>query len=172
MKALFDLFFDICLMRRGPQDLPSSTSLLRVAGVVYALVALVLASIGGDMGRAAMQVAIDLAVTIVFVQLVLRIRDRGGRFVQTLTALFGTSALLTAFGLPLLFWLRNYVDDEGMVMAGGDLPSFLWFLLFMWSLLVVGHILRHALDIRFGMAVLLAGAYVFGDISITGFLLP
>ncbi|MCB1734612.1 MAG: hypothetical protein H6981_13250 [Gammaproteobacteria bacterium] len=172
MKTLFDLFFDICLLRRGPQDLPTSVGLLRLTALVYAIVALALASVGSEMGRATAQVLIDIALTMLFVQLVLRWKGHAERFVQTLTAMFGASAILTALGLPLLFWLRRYVDDQGMVGAGGDLPSFLWFVLFMWSLLVTGHILRNALQMRLGAAVLLAGAYTFGSISITGMLLP
>lgn len=172
MKTLFELFFDICLLRRGPQDLPASPGLLRLAAIVYAVVALTLALVGSEIGRAAAQVLIDIVLTLAFVHGLLRWKGHAERVVQTLTAMFGVSAILTAMGLPLLFWLRRFVDDQGMVGAGGDLPSFLWFLLFMWSLLVSGHILRNALEIRLGTAVLMAGVYTFGSISITGLLLP
>ena len=56
MRALFNLFLDICLFRRGPQDVPASPLLFGLAMLVYLIVGVVLLSLEGPLFQAVLQV--------------------------------------------------------------------------------------------------------------------
>lgn len=150
---------EIALLRRSPSDVPYSTTLL---GVVVAV------SAAASLGAAHMQALSPMAVLVILVYTaafahgVLQMKGLAHRFVQTATALFGTDALLTLIALPLL---------NATVGAGGDVPPTLvlaYLGLLVWNVAIVAHILRHALDTRFGTAVFWAVAFLAGTTILAG----
>jgi hypothetical protein len=87
------------------------------------------------------------ATTAVLVKLMLDARRVGDRFTTTLAALFGCDALMTVcFGLVSA--LLRAMGPSGVLVA---LTLFL-----LWSVAVMGFILHHALNVRFGIGVGLA----------------
>ncbi len=159
MYRLLKTFVDICLLERGPQDLPASPFLLGATLSAYGTILVVLASVtlGKSFPVALAHAALDILVLLVLLQLLLRLRDLRQRFVQTAIALSGTSALMTLVAAPVQHWLlraqKNHVD--------GSIPFLFLLLLIAWSLVVDGHILRNALSVPLRVGILLALAYFF-----------
>jgi hypothetical protein len=154
MLRLITIWFDICLLRAGPQELPVSRVLLWLSLAVYTVVSFFLSQASYPSGIALQMAGMDVALLIVFAVVPLYLLDKSARICQTLTALAGSGAFLGLIALPVI--LVMYRGQES-----GDVPLFaalLWLLLFGWSLLVMAHVMRHALSIPFpaglGVAIL------------------
>jgi len=151
VKRLFSYFINLCLLRAGPQDLPGVWLLfwllLPLSLTVSTL--LVRSDVGGlDKGFVA--ALLDLVLMLSWVWLLLSFKGRPARFLQTTTALLGCGALLGTLGLPLQ-----------MAAAGGGAPlaALSLFFVLVWSVVVVAHILRNALEVGMGLAMGLALTY-------------
>ena len=144
----------MCLLRRGPQDAPASTALLFMVLVVN----LVISSIGvSDIipGPQAVAAAIVDAVIIIFLLLlVLKLKNRGERFIQTATATFGTGALLGMLALPLQLAVSS--DSAG---NDSQMIAIFYLILLVWIQVVIGHILRHAINVSLSLGIGLALVY-------------
>ena len=90
------------------------------------------------------------------------------RLTQTLTALVGTGTMLGLIALPLVQILTREQVSEELVF----LVSMLWLLLFGWSLLVVAHIMRHALSVSLPVALGASIVYAVVAMQIIGLLFP
>jgi hypothetical protein len=82
------------------------------------------------------------------------------RFAQTFTALTGTGVLFNLMGLPLIGLLQQVPEGET-----SNLSLFLFFLI-IWNIVVIGHILRHALDMAMWLASGVALLYVYTSIRV------
>ena len=103
--ALIRLFLDIALHRRGPQDVPAARRVFLGALAAYLAVgAAVLWPTASGLGQVYAQLAVDLALLVGVCGSLLALTGRAARLGQTLTALFGTGALLSAVALPFV-WL-------------------------------------------------------------------
>lgn len=141
MHALFNLFLDICLFRKGPQDIPASSILMRLCLLAYGASGFLVLLLGAPAPVALLQILLDLVLLAGLLHLVLLLNRHLGRFEQTLTALTGAGTLMGLLALPLMQWIIR----QG---TGGDttLPSLLMLGLMVWSVAIIAHILRHALD--------------------------
>ena len=142
MSRLLTIWLDICLLRAGPQDLPASRVLLGLTLTSYLLVSTLL-SLPGYPAFTSLQIAAaDLVLLVLFAASMLYLTGRAARFNQTLSALAGSGTLLGLLGLPLVHALYRAQDAEQV-----SLPVLLfWLLLMVWNLLVMAHIMRHALS--------------------------
>jgi hypothetical protein len=163
---LLQRFFEICLLRAGPQDLPVSRFLLWVSLLAYAAVGMVMSLQNLDVARAILLVAIDTALLATLLFALLWSRALLERYLQTLTALLGTGAILQLAALPILSWQQEGLGDETVTTALMIASLLLWIWL-LWNMLVVGHILRHTLSTRLPIGVLLGLAYLFISYSVT-----
>jgi hypothetical protein len=156
MLQLIRAWFDICLLRRAPQELPASNYLLGLALCCYAAVSVLVSAQGYDFTRALQLATVDLGLLVVFIWLLLYLQGRQARFNQTLSAMAGTGSIMGLVALPLLLM-------AGPDTVSGEVPASLvsvWLLLLLWNLFVMAHILRHALSatflIGFGFSLLYA----------------
>ncbi len=163
MLNLIARLVGIVLLRLGPQDLPAGRPTLVACMTLYVIITSI--SLGTGQ-RAENPVAILLlaaALPLVMCWIVLRLRGKLVRWPQTVSALFGTSALLSILSVPVR-------------LAAGAEPSAViaLFLLatFFWSFAVDGHIWRHALEVSFStglaLAVILFAASLFIIQSLAG----
>jgi hypothetical protein len=170
MTALVRSLAQIALLRKDPGILPSSWASVAFFLVLYVAADTLLSRIGGFHPVLA-RTALDLALTLPFVWLLLVITSRAHRYGQTINAMLGTYVLLApAFALLLL--LRLPARENHLL---GMLLTASYTVLLIWYLLVVGHILRSALDtglvtgFAIAIAWLLAGAAlsqaVFGPLK-------
>jgi len=115
------------------------------------------------------QLALDLLLIVVIFGGLLAATGRRGRIMQTLSALFGTGALLSAIALPFV-WTAVRVLAEGAPAPGMEVPALLsttgLFMLLLASLLVTGHIVRNALDWSYPAGVLAAVVYFSASVGV------
>ena len=135
-RALLALVGDLLLLRRGPQDVPYSPTLLLLALLPYALLSSVLAGFALPAGHALLYGPAEAALLTALVYAALLLRRRLARYVQTLTALLLTGVAFNAVSVPLTALARPQ-NGLGLIIL----------LLVGWSFAVSVHILRHALDI-------------------------
>ncbi|MDS4068526.1 MAG: hypothetical protein RKO24_02785 [Candidatus Competibacter sp.] len=167
MSALFNLFLDICLFRKGPQDVPASMPLLKACLLAYGLSGLLVLLIGTPIPVALLQILLDMVLLGGLLYLALILHRHPKRFEQTLSALTGTGTLMGLLTLPLVSWISR----QG---AGGDteLPSVLMLALIAWSIAIMAHILRHAFNAPIWVGALYALGYTFLSWMLTGWIGP
>lgn len=162
MLPILDVFLQIALRRRGPEDLPDSRVLLLMAGLVYVVTQgfLSLPMYGSPLALAR-SLILDLLLLCGGLWGLLRFTGHKPRFRQTLTAMFGTSALLSVCMLPINYWfslsswLGFSVDPTKppLVIAIGALAILVWWLV------VNGHIFSRALSAPFAVGLAIAIGY-------------
>ncbi|MDH3561644.1 MAG: hypothetical protein OEN52_11905 [Gammaproteobacteria bacterium] len=168
MSRLITIWLDICLLRAGPQDLPSSRTLLGLTGGTYFLVSLLLSLPAYPAKTAFLVALLDLGLLAAFAAALLYFPGKWARLQQTLTALTGTGTLLGLLALPLAYLL--FQGPEENLLAG--VAALIWLFLFGWSLLVVAHIMRHALSIAFPYAIGIAVLYTLVALQLMAALFP
>ena len=158
------LFLDIAMHRKGPQDVPARQGVFLQALAAYLLAGgIVLWPSSDSMRQLLGQLALDLVLMVAVCAGLLALARRSARLGQTLAALFGTGALLSAAALPFVWLLATALGESGAlpdtIPPAAALSSLALFGLLLASLLVTGHILRHALDWSYAGGVLAATAY-------------
>lgn len=165
MRALASLFWNICLLRAGPQDVPASRELLAV--VLGLSVASNLIFVLGRTSpiEALVFVVSALGILLGLVYLLLAVFGYRERSLQTLTALGGSGLVLSVLAVPVLFLA---------LLVPGSANPFAWLLLLLnvWGLVVIAHVLRHALSVHIVQGGLLALGYLYLNIELAEYLLP
>lgn len=164
MKALLKCFWDICLLRLPPQELPASGHLLGVAASMYVLAGFLVAASLLPVGTALIAALADFALLAGLLRIVLWVRALNGRYVQSLTALAGAGALISLVALPLTIWQQQLHTGQDEF----TLPSLLLLFVLAWNLTVAAHVLRHALSTSWPMATGMAAVYGFVAIRVMG----
>ncbi len=158
MLPIFDVFLQIALRRRGPEDLPDSQFLLLIAGLAYLATQAVLAlPVYGEMLVITRSLALDVLLLCGLLWGLLRLAGHMPRFRQTLTAIFGTGALLGACMLPFNFWL----DLAGASEKSAVGPRIALLAIVSWWVVVNGHIFSRALSAPFVAGLSIAVGYFF-----------
>lgn len=168
MTALLRVFFDICLLRQGPQDLPAAQALLWISLLAHAIGSLVLASISLSGEAAMLSALVESLLMVTLSYVLLAVNNRRARWLQTLTALAGTNVILVMFALPLMVWWQS------LRAANLDqvIPALLILGLVIWNLMILAHIFRHALSSRFGLGMFTAIGYYCLSAVIIQLLVP
>jgi hypothetical protein len=166
--ALLRPFWEICLLRRGPQDLPPSPFLVYLALAAHAVSVVAQSVAIHPFGTALLSGIIDTAVLAVLTYSLLFLGRMPERIPQTLSALAGTGAFIGVLALvPTGWW---FFTREG----GGD-PGGAWLLLLalvVWSLVVMGHVLRQALSTNLFVGLGLAAVFYWFAITVRETLFP
>ncbi len=169
MSALFNYFFELCLLRVKPQDLPASGLLLGLVIMANITVGvLAFSRLYGGVSRALMASMTESLFFLTTLGLLLYFRGLLSRFTQSATALLGSSTLLAIVLIPL-YSVGGGAADHTVMALVADLGALL---LLIWSLMVMGHILRHTLNIPFGHGILLGMVYFLLSSIFVGSLFP
>ena len=169
MIQLIKMFWDICAVKAAPQDLPVSSFLLGLALLAYLVTGAVVAAFQWPLSQAIFAALLDTVFLTVLSRVLLWARMLSGRFVQTLTALAGSGAVMTVIALPLVLW-QSFV---GVTDANAPtLPSWLLMIWMIWNVVVVGHILRHALSTVLPLGIGLAAVYAYITFQLMRIFLP
>ena len=143
VQQFLRIFVDIVLWRRGPQDLPASSLLLGISVAAYVAVSAVqLALLSETAATWLLFIVVDPLLLGAWVWLVLQLYGHRERFVQTVSAVFGTGAVL---GIGLYLPLQLIVTGLGYEPASG-LAQFFALLLVVAFALVTGRIIKLATD--------------------------
>lgn len=150
MKTIFDLFWQICLLRRSPAYVPTYGWFVALV-LVANLLSSTLVSLGFETEATLLQslnaIIVGQTTTAALVLMALSIRNRAKRFVTTITAMFGCDLIITAcFGLVLPLASQ----------LGGMAVSLVFLAFLIWSVAVAGYILHRALDVQLAIGVAVA----------------
>lgn len=169
----------IALFRfRGvPQDIDYSPALL----VLLLLATSAIDALGGALlGDASDGMAHSLLASAVILGLcgvALALRGLRHRYVQTATALLATGIVVSLVQLPILGLLGPFVDAA--ILSSADMAWNLFQMLLrwaglatlVWQVLVYAHIVRHAMDSRFGFALALVVTWMVANWALADLLL-
>ena len=156
MAAVFKLLFGICLLRSGPESVPTQTWFLGT--LVAANLAIAMFLFGAVEPRLSVALGFNVALigvttTAGLTWFALYVRHLEPRFPATLGAVLGTQLVIGA-----LMWLA--VNLVGTTVLGGSSIVFL-----IWAIVVAGFILHRALSCKLWLGILLAlGIRTVGDI--------
>ena len=164
MFDIIKLLFDICLFKKGPQDLPYSIWLLRILLVVYISVRVLMLSMRYDWLNVFLQIVVEIFLVAGFFWIMLFLVRKLGRFYQVISAVLGTDALISFFALPGIATLET---------GQGGVGAFLVVLgLIGWHWAVTGHIIRNALEQSLSFGLGLAFLYLLGSYQVMALLFP
>jgi hypothetical protein len=155
---LIRLFLDICLFKKGPQDIPNSSILLRLVMLAYWTMGLVLLSLQMAWFDALLRAGVEALILFGFLWTALILLKKSPRLRQTATAVYATDTLISGCTIPLLAWLLIAPEEKGI--------SLLMFFLILWQVAVLGHILRYALTIPLSLGIGLAFVYMVANYQI------
>lgn len=166
VSRLINYFVDLCLLRVAPQDLPASLALFGLTLFANVLMGILLMAGAQPNPLLALgQSLLEVLLLLLVLRVALSWRGYGARFIQTATAILGSGALMSLLALALL----GLGDGGGALAALGGL---LLLLLVVWSAVVLGHILRHAFELPFGQAVIVAAVYTLVSYWVVATLFP
>ena len=171
MSALIHLFLDICLFRKGPQDLPSSPALLKLSLAFYGISGILILLIEFTQLNAfyaLFLILFDIALLVGLLYGALHVLGYTARFSQTLAALAGVVALLQIITIPLAVWAKQEVARNN----NPGLPSLISLFLLGWAIAVMAHILQHAFSTSRNVGLLYAVAYFAISLMMSNWLLP
>ena len=165
MAELLRQYFRIAFLMGRPQELPGGRAQLQI-GVVLAFATYMVALLGVyGFGRSLLHVLLDLGCTGLGIRVALILVGHPGRFEQAFGGLCGASAFVNVAAVPI------YLDrpPAGTVEAA---PALAEFVLLVWSLSLLAHVLRHTFGVRLSIGIGIAFLYVIVLTTLMEVLLP
>jgi hypothetical protein len=168
MLHLFKIFWDICRLKAGPQDVPAGRNLL-IAAIIAAVIidsfstSILMPGLGNI--EILQIVALYNIILITAMYLLLWMIGYAARGLQTLTALLATGLLISLVLLPGLLVINS---------AAEEVKSFAFYVLAdtIWRLTVNTHIFRHAFSVNLMLAMILSLSYFIFGLFVADILIP
>ena len=152
---------DILLLKRGPQDLPASQTLVVVAMLAYFSLNFVLLKAGLPGPQAVLHAFLACAILALYTHGVLRWKQMSPRFSQTLLGLLLTGLVLGLLTVgpmqalqPFLEAIATAEDESQISVQPPAWAVLVYAIVGFWHLIVMGHIFRHALETSLGRGIL------------------
>jgi len=151
MLFLVSLFWNICLTRKGPEDVPPQYALigLIVIGKIV-LVLIVTAVLQTEFSALSLitQIVTWATVAGLLSALALQIKGNFERFIPTFGAILGTDFVVTAlYGLTFMGVRLTGVEFDP------NLGTLVNTLVQLWTIFIIGFIMHRALDINIGLGI-------------------
>jgi len=138
---LAKLFWNICLFRRGPQDVPSTDALTAILLLLTAAIGTLIVYINYPMATALRAGVVDSASVWVTTAALLTLFRHPRRIRQTFCAIAGSGLVVSLLALPLIYW----GNVTGEATPDAVAPGLLLTLLIFWNISINAHVYRHAL---------------------------
>ena len=149
MRSLLHLLGAICLLRRGPQDLPHSPRLLlgvcALSLMLQWAIAQALGVTGDTLGAGIVALAFNLGILF----FLLSLRRRTHRFVQAGLALISCALLFSLLSLPIALLAGGHPPTPDNITPLQIVLGLIALPLVVWKIVVDAHILRHSMDLPF-----------------------
>lgn len=168
MLAIVRTCWNVCRLRSGPQVFPHSWALFWLMLAAYIVVDAGLFLAQGLYGWVLLpELALDVALLLGFFALLLAVWRKPERYNQTLVALMGSLTLIMLVDVPLsllatLLPPSPWADAAAVAQYG----------ILVWSILVIGYVLRHALATWLALGILLAGLYTLVNLVSFALIFP
>ena len=151
MSQLVRLFFLIAISRKGPQDVPHSLFLLVAMIAITAVIEILVLYFFNtreeplELWVIFKYLLIDNAALILFVYLIFYTHKYKNRFVQSITAIYGTGLIISFFSIPVLIlrMFAFYGENVSLAVFGFLMTMFV----IGWNLFVNMHIFRFGLSV-------------------------
>ena len=167
MRELLHQYFNIAFLMGKPQDLPAGIEQMK-AGVALAFVTYVVAlAVPYGLSRAIFQALIDLACTAMIMHVALSVMGMRPRFEQAFGGLCGASAFINLAALPL-YALR----PSGLASQTASAGNLADFVLLVWGLSLLGHVIRHTFEINMVVSILVSFIYFILLSTLIAMLMP
>jgi hypothetical protein len=158
VQQFLRIFLDIVLWRKGPQDLPGSALLVWLTLAAYVAVSAVQILLLDESGVVwFFFLVVDPVMLAAWLWLVLKVFGRLERFPQTMSAVYGTGALL---GLAVYLPLQIFVTGLGFGAASGLAQAVGLGLVVVFAL-VTGRIIKLATDSSLFTGIAVSLTYFF-----------
>jgi hypothetical protein len=164
MKSLLESIRDILLLRRGPQDLPFSSSLLGALILLALAIGLAVSAQRVPIAVAAPQLGFEVLLLLALAWVPLAVAKHRERFIQTATAMVAVAIAFNLLAVPVVLGVGELPKDPRALSTVQVLLGWLSLALLAWKLVVSGHILRQALDVPLRIGVLIAAAFLAGEV--------
>jgi len=164
--AFLASFRDLCLFRRGPEDMPYAPWLLVALLIVAAIAEAAFDLHGGVRAGVVAAASIGTLATLAALLGLLRWRGRPERFVQTALALVASSLLFELIAMPLTLVIGHPVSPAD-IRGGQVLATLAVLVLAIWQVCISVNVLRRALDIPVAGGVLALLLLGFVDLFVT-----
>ena len=142
MQGILKIFTDMMLFRSGPQDLPSSKSLLNLFIIANILISFIPNEVNYNLGIALITSIIYVGASLFFIQTILNIKENMTntsnyriRYVQSATSILGVHAAI-GFITSIIFFLSSNPDSIIYVILVATI----------YSWLIYGYIFKLTLD--------------------------
>ena len=149
MKALFNLFWQICLLRQSPAAVPANGPFVATVVLANLLCSILVSSgFGSEVNllTTSTSIIVSQTTTAGLVWIALSWAEKADRFVTTITAIFGCDLIITA-SFALVLPLTSLFPAMAALV----------FLLFLvWSISVAGFILHRALKTHLAVGIMVA----------------
>jgi len=150
MGQLLNLIWDICCLRRGPQDLPYSPPLLAALVAANFAYQLLVATLRGlPFAEVLFGALFFMLMLLTALNVALLLRGLRSRFVQAATALLGCMLLFHVLRLPLDLLVDAPPATPAQLTPLQGLLALIALPLLGWSVVAYAHVLRHSLNISF-----------------------
>ena len=169
MTQLLRSLVQIALLRKDPSVLPPSVVLGALLASACALTSALQSWILYGSDRIVSRTAVDLGLSVALVWVVLTVTRRGHRFPQTMSAVLGTSVLAAPFVVVLLLLMQGPATTYypvWLVARAGAVVVTIWFIV------VIGHILRGALETGLVTGVAIALTWLIASRALAEKLFP
>jgi hypothetical protein len=172
LRALFGRLVDIILLRRGPEQLPASRTLLALMITLNFLGSLIWAGVVSvRLVDAVLQSVIACSVMLLWYHWALHIAQKRERYLQTLTALFGVSAMFLPVLMPLVGAMMPYLEKADPNSPPPAALLIMTMVVLFWGLLVNVRIVRVSFETSWVGAVLLVLGEGFATLFVLGLFL-
>jgi cytochrome bd-type quinol oxidase subunit 2 len=169
LSTISKAFFDICLLRKGPEDLPKSSVLLVLSLFIYTFIDVLLTVQSRPFEYALMVSLVDVGFLLLVTSLILKQHQKLDRWYQTMTALFGTGVILGIFIFPLVIFSGVQNEYEAWLQ---QINIILFLIIVVWNVAVLAHIIRHAISTSRGIATMIAVLYILMSSLLITMLFP
>ena len=164
MYDIIILLFDICLFRKGPEDMPYSKGLLKLLFLGYIAVRALMLSMHFSIFSVLLQLCVDALLVFGFIWLMLVLFQKRARFCQVSSSVIGIDAIISFFALPGVATME--------VHQGGLLVLLVTISLIIWHWLVMGNIISKSIEKNIGFGLGLAFLYLFFSVRVMAILFP
>lgn len=170
MQRYLIFVFQMLLFRRSPQEVPVSAVLLAVVVSLFLISGLWVNATLFSFTDNILRTTLDTALLLLFVHFLLQFRGHPERFSQTVIALCIVFILINMIAWPAMQQIAKVAHVPDKSEAG--LAAMFVLGLFIYSIFIMGHILRHALSSSFIMGLLASFAYACLNILLLGLVFP